>query len=186
MPPVGPLPQRFFSRTALVVACDLLGRHLHLGNCVARIVETEAYVGARDLACHASKGKTPRTEVMYGPAGVAYVYLIYGMYYCFNVVTDKPGVGAAVLIRGAEWVSGVAPDARGDGPGRFCRAMGIDKRYHATSVLNGPIALTEGQPPGAKSVRRGPRIGLGNVGEWKQKPYRFWIEGSRGVSRVKP
>src|SRR5215218_2863280 len=127
-----PLPRAFYNRPALVVAKDLLGKVLvHSENGIRRagiIVETEAYVGEHDLAAHSSKGRTARTEVMFGPPGHAYVYLIYGMYDCFNVVTERDGYAAAVLVRGVAPVTGC--DGKTDGPGKLCRAM------HITRALN--------------------------------------------------
>ncbi|NVJ25239.1 DNA-3-methyladenine glycosylase, partial [Myxococcus sp. AM011] len=124
------LPTSFYARPALVVARDLLGTLLVVVDAagqrrVGRIVETEAYIGEHDLACHAAKGLTPRTEVMFGPPGRAYMYLIYGMHHCFNVVTDAPGVAAAVLVRAVEPVEGLAAKERTDGPGKLCKALGL-------------------------------------------------------------
>src|SRR3954469_16206991 len=128
-PPSDKLPRRFYDRPALAVARDLLGKVLVVDvpgdRRSARIVEVEAYVGEYDLACHAAKGRTARTEVLFGPPGHAYVYLIYGMYHCFNVVTEPEGVAAAVLVRGVEPLEGIAPEAGTDGPGKLCRAMHI-------------------------------------------------------------
>ena len=122
------LPDKFFSRSTLKVAEDLLGKVLvrKLGSHVYRyrIIETEAYCGQDDLACHAHKGKTPRTEIMFGPAGFIYVYLIYGMYHCLNLVTFLPGEGEAVLIRAIEPL--FKTDKRTNGPGKLCRALKID------------------------------------------------------------
>ncbi|HYX91264.1 MAG TPA: DNA-3-methyladenine glycosylase, partial [Myxococcaceae bacterium] len=119
----------FYDRSALIVARELLGKILvYADNGIrraGRIVETEAYVGEHDLACHASKGRTARTDVLFGPPGHAYVYLIYGMYHCFNVVTLPEGVAAAVLVRGLEPAEGLPSHPRLDGPGKLCRAMGI-------------------------------------------------------------
>src|SRR3990167_4293571 len=119
------LPRAYFDRPTLIVARSLLGKYLvrenGKGTIAGKIIEVEAYVGSQDKACHASKGRTARTDVMFGPGGMAYVYLIYGMYHCLNVVTEREEFPAAVLIRAIE-VDGVLID----GPGRLCRALQID------------------------------------------------------------
>lgn len=182
------LSQSFYARPALPVARELLGKVLvHEVNGVriaGRIVETEAYVGEHDLACHASKGRTKRTDVLFGPPGIAYVYLIYGMYHCFNVVTDPDGVASAVLVRGVEPLEGFAANARTDGPGRMCRAMGISLEQNRESLLGPRLYLEDGPTVPSRQVEKGPRIGVDYAGEWAEKPYRFWVKGSRGVSRV--
>src|SRR5918992_1304492 len=123
------LPRSFYEQSTIVVAKQLLGKYLVRkhpeGVTIGRIVETEAYVGPHDLACHAAKGRTARTEVMFGPGGHAYVYLVYGLHHCFNVVTGPAGEPAAVLVRALEPVSGLHLPA--DGPGKLCRAMGITR-----------------------------------------------------------
>lgn len=179
----------FYNRSALVVAKALLGQVLvhetEAGRRAGRIVETEAYVGAHDLACHASKGRTARTDVMFGPAGHAYVFLVYGMHHCFNVVVDAEGVGAAVLVRGVEPLEGIAPDTRTDGPGRVCQRMGITLAHNRLSLLEpGPLFIEPAPSPRPRDVARGPRIGVDYAGEWAAKPYRWWVRESPGVSRV--
>jgi DNA-3-methyladenine glycosylase len=179
----------FYRQPALKVARALLGQRLvHAGTWgrrVGRIVEAEAYVGEHDLACHASKGRTPRTQVLFGPPGRAYVYFIYGMYHCFNVVTCPEGEAAAVLVRGLEPLEGFASSARLDGPGKLCRAMGIDLSHNRTNLLEpgGALFLEPGAPVPPRQVARGPRIGVDYAGVWAAKPYRFWVVGSAGVSR---
>lgn len=181
------LPESFYARPALVVARELLGTLLVVdeggGRRVGRIVETEAYVGEHDLACHAAKGLTPRTEVMFGPAGRAYVYLIYGMHHCFNVVTDTPGVGAAVLVRAVEPVEGLPPDARTDGPGRVCKALGLTLAHNRRELSSGGLHLLPGAPVPEARVARGPRIGVDYAGAWAAEPFRLWVRDSRHVSR---
>lgn len=181
------LPDSFYARPALTVARELLGTHLVLEEDgrkrVGRIVETEAYIGEHDLACHAAKGLTPRTEVMFGPAGRAYVYVIYGMHHCFNVVTDAPGVGAAVLVRGVEPVEGLPPASRTDGPGRLCRAFGITLAHNRLDLQASPLYVAPGASVAEAQVARGPRIGVDYAGEWAAQPFRFWVKESRHVSR---
>jgi DNA-3-methyladenine glycosylase len=181
------LPVSFYARPALTVARELLGARLVLevegGRRVGRIVETEAYVGEHDLACHAAKGRTNRTEVLFGPPGRAYVYLIYGMHHCFNVVTDGEGVASAVLVRAVEPVEGLAPAERTDGPGRLCRALGLTLRHNRWDLQCAPLYLEAGPPVAEEQVARGPRIGVDYAGVWAREPYRLWIRGSQHVSR---
>lgn len=187
MPRPVKLPLSFYARPALTVARELLGAHLVVeaasGRRVVRIVETEAYVGAHDLACHASKGRTPRTEVLFGPPGRAYVYLIYGMYHCFNVVTDTEGVAAAVLIRGAEPLEGLGASVRTDGPGRLCRALGLSLAHNRWDLAHAPLYLEAGAPVPESQVARGPRVGVDYAGAWALEPFRLWVRGSQHVSR---
>lgn len=179
--------KKFYERPALDVARDLLGQILvkeHKGMRVAaRIVETEAYVGPEDLACHAAKGRTARTDVLFGPPGVAYVFLIYGMHHCFNAVVESEGVGAAVLVRGVEPIQGIAPSVRTDGPGRVCKAMGITLADNRTLLTEREsLWIEKASAVSARQVARGPRIGVEYAGAWAKKPYRFWVKGSLGVS----
>lgn len=182
------LPDSFYARPALTVARELLGTLLVLEEAgrkrVGRIVETEAYVGEHDLACHAAKGLTPRTEVLFGPPGRAYVYLIYGMYHCFNVVTEAPGVAAAVLVRAVEPVEGLPSDCRTDGPGRLCRAFGITLAHNRLDLQSSPLYVAAGEPVAEAQVARGPRIGVDYAGEWAAQPLRLWVKENRHVSRV--
>lgn len=168
-----PLDVAFYDRDTVVVARDLLGRTLVHGERRGRIVETEAYVGEHDLACHASKGRTPRTAVMFGPPGRAYVYLIYGMHHCFNVVTEAEGHASAVLIRGLAPLEGET--LVGHGPGRLCRALGIDRRLDGHDLTRPPLTVRPGTPVPARRIARGPRIGVDYAGAWAEKPLRFWI-----------
>src|SRR5690554_5000768 len=130
------LPRKFYARPATEVAPDLLGKLLvhqtELGLRIGRIVEVEAYLGREDLAAHSSKGVTKRTSVMFGEAGHAYVYLIYGMHHCMNVVTGPAGSGAAVLLRALEPVQGLP--ANTNGPGRLAKALDIDKRLYGADL----------------------------------------------------
>lgn len=175
------LPESFYARPALQVARALLGQVLVHGERRGRIVEVEAYLGPHDLACHSAKGRTPRTEVMFGPPGRAYVYFIYGMHHCFNVVTGR---GAAVLVRALEPIGDHHTSGRTDGPGRLTRALGLT-RAHDRLPLSGPqLFLEEGVWVKAKDVRRGPRIGVDYAREWAQKPYRLWVANNPFVSGV--
>jgi len=185
--PARPLPVAFFARAADRVARDLLGASLAVRRGDGRIErhvvhETEAYLGAHDLACHGSRGLTPRNAVMFGPAGRWYVYLCYGLHWMLNVVTGPEGVPAAVLIRGA---GGVA------GPGRLTRALGIDRSFDGrpASRAGGLWIEPTGGPIPARMMRRTPRIGVGYAGEWAGKPLRFVCDPavpptlSHGVAR---
>ncbi|HZW22814.1 DNA-3-methyladenine glycosylase [Noviherbaspirillum sp.] len=179
------LPRSFYARATEDVARDLLGKHLvHVDGDIerrARIVEVEAYVGAHDLAAHSSKGVTPRTAVMYGPPGHAYVYLIYGMHHCMNVVTEPEGNGAAVLLRAAEPVANVEGNTKG--PGLLCRALGIDKRLNGRDLLSEDFYLAAPPRDEAFGVVTRPRIGVAYAGEWADAPLRFYIEGNPFVSK---
>jgi DNA-3-methyladenine glycosylase len=151
------LPRSFYDRDTTVVARELLGKHLvHVSRGVeriGRIVEVEAYVGPHDLASHSSRGLTGRTKVMFGPPGHAYVYLIYGMYCCMNVVTEREGHGAAVLLRAIEPVKNVV--GRTCGPGLLCNAMRISRRLNAHDLLSEDfyIAAQGGESVGRASLR---------------------------------
>lgn len=151
---------------------------------VGRIVETEAYQGPEDLAAHSSRGRTPRTEVMFGPPGHAYVYFIYGFWYCLNIVTEAQGVPHAVLLRALEPVAEIADKTWG--PGLLCRAMHIDKALNGTDLCGDVLWLE--RPPIRKAARpriaRGPRIGVDYAGEWARRPWRFYDQDSHYVSTV--
>jgi len=180
------LPLTFYRRSALTVARELLGKvlihQLPTGRREGRIVETEAYVGEHDLACHASKGRTRRTEVLFGPPGRAYVYFIYGMYHCFNVVTEPEGVAAAVLVRAIEPLAGIPGGLGTDGPGKLCRALGITLLQNRED-LRGDVLFIEDAPAVPRSrINRGPRVGVDYSGTWAQQPYRLWIRGNPFVS----
>jgi len=185
--PSDKLPRSFYDRPALSVARDLLGKVLVLegegGRRVARIVEVEAYVGEHDLACHAARGRTPRTEVLFGPPGHAYVYLIYGVHHCFNVVTCREGRAAAVLVRGVEPLQGVPPRQRTDGPGRLCDALGVTLAHNRVDLTGDRLFLLGAPPLPAARVARGPRIGVDYAGAWAHKPYRLWVRDHPHVSR---
>jgi DNA-3-methyladenine glycosylase len=149
-------------------------------------VEVEAYVGTEDLASHASRGRTARTGVMFGPPGHAYVYLIYGMYHCFNVVTDTEGEAGAILVRALEPDEGVQD--RVDGPGRLCRALKIDRGHNhldLTDESSGPLWLERRPGPPVAEIATSARIGVAYAGAWATRPYRFYVPSSRSLS-VRP
>lgn len=175
--PPAPIPVSFYARPAEAVARDLLGCTVVHGGLRGRVVETEAYVGPHDLACHARAGRTPRTEVLFGPADRAYVYLIYGMHHMLNVVTGPVDHGEAVLVRAVEpaW-----RDVRTDGPGRLTRAMGIDRRLDGHDLGRAPLWLEAGPAPAR--IDRGPRIGVDYAGDWAAAPLRFWDAESPWVT----
>ena len=179
------LPRDFYVRDTICVAQDLLGKMLvHRVDGidrVGRIVEVEAYLGVHDLAAHSSKGITPRTRIMYGPPGYAYVYLIYGMHHCMNVVTEPAGNGTAVLIRALEPVCNIAVNTRG--PGLLCKAMAVDLQLNGHDLCseNFHIAAPSVEPP--STVVRRPRIGVDYAGEWAARPLRFYIEGNGFISK---
>ena len=168
----------FYARDARVVAKALIGKWLRHGELAGRIVETEAYLGAKDAASHARFGPAGRAKVMYGPAGVAYVYLIYGMHECLNVVTGDEGAGQAVLLRAIE---PSPPLARCDGPGRLTKAMGIDRRYNGHSLLQDDLYIEDRHEP-APRVRTTARIGVTYADAWANKRYRWVDARSEGLS----
>lgn len=162
----------------------MLGKILVFEGRAVRIVETEAYLGSRDPASHAFRGATGRTAPMFGPAGHSYVYLSHGMYPCLNVVTERPGVAGAVLLRGAEPVAGVLDDPRRlAGPGLLCLAMGITTaQTDLDMVVRSELTIRDAPTVSARAVSRGPRLGL-SPGTTSTEPWRFWVTGSPGVSR---
>lgn len=179
------LKRSFFDRPAVELAPALIGTVLvhRLGGCErrARIVETEAYVGPHDLACHTSKGRTARNEVMFGPPGHAYVYLIYGLYYLLNVVAGEPG--SAVLIRAGEPLDGWTESL--SGPGRLARGLGVTRADNGTDMTGTRLFLlpNPGEPP---RLVHGPRIGVDYARHWKDELLRFADADSKAVSRPRP
>lgn len=183
------LPRGFFARDAETVARDLLGcllvRRTADGEILCRVVETEAYLGAHDLACHASKGRTPRTDPMFGPAGRAYVYFVYGMHHMLNVVTGPEGDPQAVLIRGASpWPPGEGLETAMAGPAKLCKALGIETGHHNRMDLcaGGELAFRPRPVPLAESILATPRVGVDYAGAWAAEPLRFLLQGAPGVS----
>jgi DNA-3-methyladenine glycosylase len=179
------LPKTFYDRDAELVAPDLLGKLLvhrfDREQRVGRIVETEAYLGPHDLAAHSSRGKTARTEVMFGPPGHAYVYFIYGMHHCLNVVTGPGDHASAVLLRALEPVENLESAS---GPGRLCRAMQIDRGLNGHDLSGGELFLAEPvKPLQPFEIAARPRVGVDYAGKWAQKLLRFIIVGNRFVSK---
>ncbi|HEY0845516.1 MAG TPA: DNA-3-methyladenine glycosylase [Noviherbaspirillum sp.] len=179
------LPRSFYARDTITVARELLGKHLvHVHDGMeqrGRIVEVEAYIGAHDLASHSSRGVTPRTTIMYGPPGRAYVYLIYGMHHCMNVVTEEEGHGAAVLLRALEPVARIDRNTRG--PGLLCRAMDIDRRLNGHDLLSDDFYIAEPSRTETFAIVERPRIGVAYAKEWAEEKLRFYIEGNAWVSK---
>jgi DNA-3-methyladenine glycosylase len=185
-----PLERPFFARDAETVARALLGcllvRRLPEGDRICRIVETEAYVGAHDLACHAAKGRTPRTEPMFGEAGHAYVYFVYGMHHLLNVVTGPVGDPQAVLLRGAgPWPPSEGSRTAMAGPAKLCKALDIVVARHNRIDLcaGGEIFLLPAPRPPHEPVSITPRIGVDYAGEWARAPLCFFLRGADGVSK---
>lgn len=187
-------------RSAEAVAPELLGRYLVREldgeRVVARIVEVEAYLGADDPASHAYRGQTARNVAMFLAGGHAYVYFVYGMHHCLNVVTGPAGVAHAVLLRAAEVVEGVetaarrrgvavdaAPRLLAGGPARLCEALAIDRRLDGASLRRGELRLAAGELPAAREIARGSRIGVAYAGEAAAWPLRFAVGTSAALSR---
>ena len=178
------LTRAFYDRDTIVVARELLGKFLvHKSNGIERvgkIVETEAYLGPHDLAAHSARGLTPRTKIMFGPPGHAYVYFIYGMYFCMNVVTEREGHASAVLLRAIEPVQNISEKT--SGPGLLCRAMKIDKRLNGHDLLSDDFFIAESGTEKFSIIKR-PRIGVDYAKHWAKRHLRFYIKGNLFVSR---
>jgi DNA-3-methyladenine glycosylase len=194
------LPRSFFDRPTRTVARELLGcllvRRLDGFRLSGKIVEAEAYIGEEDLACHARAGKTSRTEVMYGRSGLAYVYFTYGMHWMLNVVTERDGFPAAVLLRAIQPVEGIElmQRFRGrkvdrllcNGPARLTQAMGIARRENGLDLCQpeSVIWIENGERLKAKQIATSVRIGLGQTPEpWLSKPWRYFVKDSPFVSK---
>lgn len=190
------LPSDFYDRDTEAVARDLLGCvlecHSSAGVASGRIVETEAYLGEHDLACHAAAGRTNRAAPLYGPPGISYVYFIYGVHWCFNAVTRQAGLPSAVLVRAIEPLAGLElmrdrrPAAKRDpdltnGPGKLCAALGIDGRHNTLSLQRPPVVIREGITVAASEVLVTPRIGIRQAADW---PLRWLIADNPYVSRT--
>ncbi len=199
---LAPLPRAFYFRPADVVARDLLGRHLvrelPAGRIVVRLVEAEAYAGPHDRASHAYRGRrTPRNESMYLAGGHAYVYRIYGIHFCLNVVTGPEGEGIAVLLRAAEILEGEALVRRNRpgaipahrllaGPGNLTRGLAVDKDLDTVRLDRGALRLAAGEPVAESAILTGPRVGCESAGEAAAWPLRFAVAASRAVSSPRP
>ena len=195
-PASAPLPPAFYARDTEVVARELLGCILECrtadGVASGRIVETEAYVGEHDLACHAAAGRTARTAPLYGAPGMSYVYFIYGVHWCFNAVTRAEGEPSAVLVRALEPLKGIdlmrrrRAAAKRDidltnGPGKLCAALGITEAHNALPLQRSPVVIRPGMPIEAGRVLITPRIGIRHCADW---PLRWIVADSPYVSRT--
>lgn len=203
------LDRAFFCQPTLQLARALLGAELvHVsadGVTAGILVEVEAYMGPDDLAAHARKGlRSRRTEVMYGPPGYAYVFQVYGMHFCLNVVSGPPETPHAILLRAIEPTEGLSLMARrrgvalpprdaprfqrqkallASGPARLAQAMGVDRTQYGWDLVDSPLYLCRGRSPVAESeLAAGPRINIDYAGDWRDKPWRFWIRGNPHVS----
>ena len=188
----------FFKRQTLEVAEGLLGKYLTVkrsGKILSgKIVETEAYIGEDDLACHASRGRTTRSETLYQKAGTIYVYLVYGMYYCFNIVTEREHFPSAVLIRAVEPAEGIDMMKKlrktgvlhnlASGPGKLCMAFGIDKEMRGKDVFGDEVYIEDrGERVVKEDIARVKRIGVDYAGACAHYPWRFYIKGNKFVSK---
>lgn len=180
-------------RPALEVAPLLLGAVVRAGDVAVRLTEVEAYAGEDDPGSHAGRGSTPRSAVMFGPSGVLYVYLTYGMHFCANVVCGPEGTASAVLLRAGEVIDGIdlARERRGTkvdrelarGPGKLCSVLGIRLKDNRGDLTAGPVTLTPGEPVDPALVSTGPRVGLRLAAD---RPWRFWLTGDPTVSAYRP
>lgn len=190
------LERSFYEQSTVEVARELLGKHLVRkhpdGTTVGRIVETEAYVGPDDKACHASRGRTPRTEIMFGPAGHAYIYFVYGFHHMLNIVTEQVDFPAAVLIRAVEPIAGIElmkqrrgteqPRNLASGPGKLCEAFAIDRSLNGSDIC-GRVLYIRDDGELTAGIVTSPRVGVDYAGKWKHKPWRFLISGNPFVSK---
>lgn len=179
------LSRDFYNRDTTIVAQELLGKILvHVENGILRagkITEVEAYLGPHDLAAHSSKGLTPRTKTMFGPPGHLYVYLIYGMYHCVNIVTEPEGHAAAVLLRALEPIENI--DARTQGPGLLCKALGIDKQLNGHDLISDSVFVAKNTQTLPFRIVKRPRIGVDYAGHWAKRLLRFYIKDNPFISK---
>jgi DNA-3-methyladenine glycosylase len=189
-----PLPRSFYLRPTVDVARALLGKIVSRGKTSGRIVETEAYLGIEDAAAHSARGITDRTRVIFGAPGHAYVYLIYGMYECLNLVAEPEGVAGCVLIRALEPMTGLdimrrrraaarGIEALANGPGKLTLALGITRRHNGADVTRGPLVVCKGAEDDRFEIGVSPRVGISKAADL---PLRFFIKGNRFVSRAAP
>ena len=197
------LKRDFYERDTLTVAKELLGKYLvhnsTEGTTIGKIVETEAYIGPSDPGSHAYKGlRSKRTEVQFGPGGYAYIYQIYGNYFCFNVVTQKIGMPEVVLIRAVEPIKGIELMAKRrkvseitmknlinltNGPSKLCTAMGIDKSLYGVDLCGGKLFIASSNPKADFEIVSTPRINIDYAGEAKNYLWRFLIKNNKFVSK---
>jgi DNA-3-methyladenine glycosylase len=192
---LAPLKRDFYARPTTAVARELLGKLLVRPRgdrppLVARIVEVEAYLGERDAASHARRGPTPRAAIMFGPPGFLYVYLIYGMHHCMNLVTETDGVAGAVLIRAAAPVVGFGDGGRGGrrhpltGPGKLCAALAVTRALNGHDLTHGREIYVADDGAPAPRRARSPRIGVDYAGAWAARKLRFFDARSPYVCRA--
>ncbi len=194
------LPLKFYAKPTLTVAKELLGKYIfrnHRGyKLVGKIVETEAYIGFDDQASHAARGKTKRNEVMFGHGGRAYIYMIYGKYYCLNIATEKSGFPAAVLIRAIEPISGIEQMAKNrniksadkknisNGPGKLCQALKIDKNLNGIGLQSDKLWLANGKCKiKDNAIVSARRIGIDYAGSSKDLLWRFYLKDNLYISQ---
>ncbi len=193
------LPRSFFSRNSLSVTQELLGKRLvrllDSQRLSGHIVEVEAYIGTDDQASHARPGLTERNAPMFGPAGHLYVYLIYGVHHCLNVVTESSGFPAALLIRALEPLEGIPTMQRlrgsqpyhnlTNGPGKLCQALGIDRDFSGLDMCapDSPIWIEDAPPIPTENIKHSPRIGVRGDPQALQAPWRYYVQGNRWVSQ---
>lgn len=179
------LPRSFYNRDTITVAKELLGKYIiHKSNNIKRIgkiVEVEAYLGEHDLAAHSSKGITKRTEVMFGPPGYVYVYLIYGMYYCMNIVTEGEGQGSAILLRAIEPIQNI--EGRTQGPGLLCKSLHINKQHNKHDLLSNDLYIAASIKSDPFTIAKSSRIGVSYAKHWAKRLLRFYIKGNAFVSK---
>ena len=178
------LSRKFFERSPILVAQDLLGKYLirQVGNkkVIAKIVETEAYMGEMDLASHASRGKTPRTEIMYNSCGIAYVYLVYGIHYMFNIVAHEKGKVGAVLIRALEPMKN---QKMANGPGKLSKWMKIDIKFNGEDLIKSNKLWLEDYGTKPSKIIKTTRIGVEYAKHYEDKPWRFYIKDNPSISK---